>query len=314
MSAALERISVPISVPVTKKKKFYLNLNQYRNAHHFTLSKAKVNFHEIVAPRVRHLPRYDTVTLIYTLYTGTEQLCDTNNICSIVDKFFSDVLVTCNKIEDDNRKIVVGSFFQYGGVDRTDPRVDVTIIPGSLFLGSLVEDQQQEEKPMQITLVQSEIEEGIRLFVMRKLTINSGQRIDIDLKATRGDEGYTAMIDIVDDSASAQAPAPAAPVTEPARRPRGSTTAVMSPTPVAKTERPASVTKTEPAAPVTPVAEPEVATAEAAPAESPVAATTEASVEPPISEVAKKTELAEEAAPATPRPSLFGGLSAPQNS
>lgn len=303
MSQALHVVCVPLSVPVTKNKRFYLNLNQYRNAHHFTLSKAKVNFHEIVAPRIRHLPQFETITLIYTLFTGTEQLVDTNNVCSIVDKFFSDVLVTCKKIQDDNRKIVVGSFFQYGGVDRFDPRVEVTIIPGFVFPGSLVEACQQEEEPMQIKIVQSEIEEAIRDFVKKKLTVNPGQRIEIDLLATRGPEGYQAVIDIVDDDQAA----PAKAVTE---AKASSTTANVAPTP--KAERTTSVTKSVTKPKADPIQEPEQAeaeTTEAAPDAETVEA--EAQPEPEVAEAAE-TVTAEEA-PAQTRPSLFGTLAKPQN-
>jgi hypothetical protein len=289
------KVSVPISVPVTKKKKFYLNLNQYRNAHHFTLSRAKVNFHEIVAPIIKHLPRYDTVTFIYTLFTGSEQLVDTPNVCSIVDKFFSDVMVTCQKLEDDNRKIVLGSIYLYGGVDRFNPRCEVTMIPGAITFGPA------EEEPMQITINQAEIEEAIRDFVTKKLTVNAGQRIDIDLKATRGDEGYTAIIDIVDAE-----PVTSTGIAQVAAEVKAERTPAA---PAPKAERPKAVTKAAAPKAAEPVAE------EAAPvAEAPAAAEEEAPFDggTPVAEAPAAESAQEE--PAKPRPSLFGGLGAPQNS
>lgn len=326
MSIAFHRVSVPISVPVSKKKRFYLNLNQYRNAHHFTLSKAKENFHEIVAPSVRKLPQFDTVSLVYTLFAGSEQLCDTANICSIVDKFFSDSMVTCKRIEDDNRKIVLGSVYLYGGIDRFDPRVEVTIIPGAISFGP-----EQKEEPMQIKIVQSEIEEAISDYVKKKLTVNAGQRIDIELMATRGDEGYTAIIDIVDDTAPPQAKTQAsAPAPAPAPK-------ATRPKAVTKAEIPAKETK----AAAEPKAEPEVvaeqAPAEAVEEEASEAMAEEATVEPaeasPTKSLFEKvqettagtagaataeaespaTGSSEEQAPKT-RPSLFGGMTAPSNS
>lgn len=56
---------------------------------------------------------------------------------------------------------------------------------------------------MQITLVQVEIEEAIRQYVNTQINVREGMRIDIDLKATRGAEGYQAFIDIVEDGAPA---------------------------------------------------------------------------------------------------------------
>lgn len=56
---------------------------------------------------------------------------------------------------------------------------------------------------MQITIIQSEIETAIRNYIMSQITVREGQRIDIDLKATRGPEGYQAVIDIVPDTSPA---------------------------------------------------------------------------------------------------------------
>lgn len=190
-------VSVPISVPVSKKKKFYLNLNQYRNAHHHTLARAKVNFHELVAPTLGFLPKFKTIHLGYTLFTGTEQLCDTSNICSIVDKFFSDVLVSCKKIEDDNRKIVLSVGFNWGGVDKYDPRVEVSITPGEDSSGTPATDHNLEERKMQISINQREIEHAIEKHVREQVAVRDDQVVKIDLKATRGPEGYQAYIDIV---------------------------------------------------------------------------------------------------------------------
>jgi hypothetical protein len=191
------QVSVPIRVPITNKKWFSLNLNQYRNAHHFELSKAKNVFHDIVAPLLSHLPLMPRVNLLYTLFVGSKQLVDTNNVCSIVDKFFSDVLVNAGKIPDDNCHIVVDTKFAYGGIDKFDPRVEVTVTP--LWAPDESPETKTKERPMQITLVQTEIEDAIRNYVNSQLVVREGMRIDIDLSATRGPQGFTAMIDIVSD-------------------------------------------------------------------------------------------------------------------
>jgi hypothetical protein len=200
-------ISVPISVPVSKKKRFYLNLNQYRNAHHFTLSKAKLTFHEIVKPLLGAIPRMERVNLTYYLYVGNHQLCDTSNICSIVDKFFSDVLVSCNKIEDDNFKVVLSAVYRYGGHDKGNPHVRIVIEP--VGPAGIQEDQRdqtspqkKEEKPMQITIRQPEIEQAIRNYVSGSVSVAQGKRIDMKLSAKRGPGGFQAVVDIVDENAS----------------------------------------------------------------------------------------------------------------
>ena len=305
MSSAFKCVSVPISVPVSRNKRFSLNLNQYRNAHHQVLSKAKNNFQEIVAPVVRGLPQYDTVTFVYTLFTSSEQLVDTGNVCSIVDKFFSDVMVNCGRIKDDNRKIVLGSIYLYGEVDRVNPRCEVTIIPGAISFGP-----EKEEEPMQIRIIQHEIEEAIRDYVLKKLTINEGQRINIELMATRGEEGYTAVIDVVNDTGSDGNAA----VTSSAKD-------EVPPPPASKSSRPKSVTKettgsaaaSASAAPETPVEpEPETKTETQVSKKAALFDMVEEASRTPA-EPASEAPSEEEETPAPARPSLFGNLSAPDN-
>lgn len=120
-------ISVPIFVIVTKKKKFWLNLNQYRNAHHFTLDKAKKKFKTIVTPKLSNIPFIDKVRISYILYAPNERKRDVANVCSIVDKFFSDCLVEAGKLEDDDWQYLPLIAYGWGGVDKLNPRVDVII-------------------------------------------------------------------------------------------------------------------------------------------------------------------------------------------
>jgi hypothetical protein len=184
-------VKVPTSVPVSKNKRFSLNLNTYRNAHHHTLNKAKIEFDAIVAPLLGHIPRMDGVKLTFTLFTGTKQLADTSNICSIVEKFFCDTLVNAGRIEDDNYTVVLGSRNEYGGYTKGDSHVMVTLEP----VGTVYSDPEKEED-MQITIPQREIEIAIKNYIMSQVSVNDDMDIDIQLRATRGEEGYQAIIDI----------------------------------------------------------------------------------------------------------------------
>lgn len=67
---------------------------------------------------------------------------------------------------------------------------------------------------MQIIIIQSEIEQAIRNHILAQINIKDGMRIDIDLSATRGAEGFKATIDIVPDAqpAAVKAEAPKAEV------------------------------------------------------------------------------------------------------
>jgi len=73
---------------------------------------------------------------------------------------------------------------------------------------------------MQITLNHNEIIDAIDSFVRKQINIRSDQEIDIDLKAGRGDNGFSATLDIRDAKkrpaarsmpTAEEAPAPLAP-------------------------------------------------------------------------------------------------------
>lgn len=184
-----------------------MNLNKYRNAHFQQLNKAKQMFKEQVEPLLKDLPKFEKIRLRYTIYAGSLSDFDLNNVSSIVDKFFSDTLTECGIIDDDNKDIVLSVTTVFGGIIKGDPHAMVRIRP----IGTI-----QKREPMQITLTQPEIETAIINFVKSQMTIADGQRISIDLRATRGEEGYTALIDIVRDDTSAPAPVTAAKAAVPA--------------------------------------------------------------------------------------------------
>ena len=122
-------ISLPLAVKQTKTKNFSLNLNVYRNTHYQTLNNVKVNFQKQVAPLLVQLPKLSQISLSYELYPQSNRLCDIANVCSVVDKFFSDTLVNLGYIPDDNYQHVLGVQYLFGSVDPKNPRVEVTINP-----------------------------------------------------------------------------------------------------------------------------------------------------------------------------------------
>lgn len=66
---------------------------------------------------------------------------------------------------------------------------------------------------MQITLIQAEIEAAITNFVTSQVNVKPEMRIDVDLTATRGANGFTATIDIVHKSTPRKDGQKAIPVT-----------------------------------------------------------------------------------------------------
>lgn len=153
---------------------------------------------------------------------------------------------------------------------------------------------------MQIKLVQVEVETAIREYVAKRLTLAAGTDVKIDLSATRGADGITATIDLVEPGASS------AKVTQN----------------VQSAEKPAQaaapVKATQPAATATEAAE-GTATAQetASPAADTQQANSDADAQSEATDAGQAADASAEAgepAQAAPTRSLFSGLARPKNS
>ena len=137
---------------------------------------------------------------------------------------------------------------------------------------------------MQITLIQSEIEQALKNYINDIMSVKDGMEIEIQLKATRGEEGTTAIIDIVPQKPKAT---------------RGSRTSGEIPAKPEPVKAAATSAKAEPEPVVESVAEAEADDAEQVGEQ----------VIEPVQVEPESAATAEEA----PRKSLFAGLSKPQN-
>ena len=104
-----------------------LNLNIYRNIHHFTNNTMKKNYKFKMMEQINKLPKLNKIEVIYTLYPKTKRLCDVSNICCIVDKFFMDALIDLGKLEDDNYLFLPKITYLFGEVDKDNPRCLIEI-------------------------------------------------------------------------------------------------------------------------------------------------------------------------------------------
>ncbi len=118
----------PLSIPVSKSRKFILNMNNYRNIHYQSLNKAKINYKAAMAMQIKPLPELSKIIVQFTLYPKTRRLTDIPNVCSIHDKFLMDALTELGKIQDDNYLFHRGSKYVFGEVDKKNPRVEILII------------------------------------------------------------------------------------------------------------------------------------------------------------------------------------------
>lgn len=129
------KIILPLYIDIPRKtkadKRFYLNLNVFRNAHHQILNQAKVLYTEIVRRIVAWRPAEPLrmpLLLTYTYFPGTAQEADLANVLPIVEKFTDDALIKIGIFADDNYKIVRAVNYRFGGIDRKSPRAELEIL------------------------------------------------------------------------------------------------------------------------------------------------------------------------------------------
>ena len=97
-------IFVPACIILSKRKKakkYYLNMNNYRNWHYQVNNQIKKKFKAIIAEELKYIPKIKYIhSLEYELIITNKRKRDRMNIYSIVDKFFCDALQEYKIIDD----------------------------------------------------------------------------------------------------------------------------------------------------------------------------------------------------------------------
>jgi hypothetical protein len=151
-----------------------LNLNVFRNQHHYKTNHQKVQFHKLFKKQLEATPKLGKIWLHYEVHPKTRVRLDTMNPGSIVDKFFSDALVEHGVIEDDNYHYVVFNSFSFGFVDKINPHVLVTIIEI---------EQPESEKDMRILLDNMDIQNALDSYVLNELGLSGATGVRIEATA-----------------------------------------------------------------------------------------------------------------------------------
>ena len=154
---------------VNKKDQKALNLNVYRNLHFFQNNLMKTQFHELMEPLLKGIPKMDQVKLHYVVNSRTKTRLDTMNVGSVVDKFFSDSLVNHGIIPDDDYKHVVFNSFEYG---RIQPEEHVLV--------TITEIKPRSDIPMRILLDEDDIQTALETYV-ESLGIEGSTGVEISV-------------------------------------------------------------------------------------------------------------------------------------
>ena len=123
------KISMPLYVVMGKKKprRFYFNLNNYRNWHYQVCNNLKIRYKEILTPKINGLVLGKTA-LNFILHRGDKRKVDRANILSIHEKFLCDGLVELGCIRDDDDSCIESTHYYTGNIDKENPRVDIELV------------------------------------------------------------------------------------------------------------------------------------------------------------------------------------------
>ncbi len=124
-------ITLPIyytQVFKTKKDKTWLvGDNAYRNWHYFLKNEVKQHYHHLVAEQIDSTKVEGQYKLAIDVYIKNPN-SDGSNIASRMEKFSLDALQECGVVVNDNSKYHVGTSWELRGIDKENPRAEITIV------------------------------------------------------------------------------------------------------------------------------------------------------------------------------------------
>lgn len=123
--------SVPLYVLIPRKtmepKKYIINLNYYRNWQGHQNNAIKIAYKEQLKDILEGVKFPHRITIEFKLWKGSSRRGDRANVLSVHEKFFCDALTEYGCIPDDNDDYIESQTYRTGGIDRENPRVDITI-------------------------------------------------------------------------------------------------------------------------------------------------------------------------------------------
>lgn len=106
-------------------------MNWYRNAHHIEQNDVKKFYSELIESifEMKSINRslvdfkYEVHYKLY--YRST--MCDMPNITAMMSKFVNDTIQELGLVKNDNVKFLVREVHQVAGIDKDNPRCEITI-------------------------------------------------------------------------------------------------------------------------------------------------------------------------------------------
>jgi len=125
------KITLPLFVMLPRKtiadKKWIANLNNYSNIGWVMLGQVKKEYAKLVGKAIFELWHFDKCELEFKYFHGNKRRVDKSNPCCVIEKFACDELTKQGFWDDDDSEHIPVSKYVWGGVDKENPRCELTI-------------------------------------------------------------------------------------------------------------------------------------------------------------------------------------------
>jgi len=123
------KVILPLYIDIPRKtkkdKRYYLNINGYRNWCYIVNNQIKKKFKNKISSQL--IFKLNKPKIEYKLFYKDKRNRDKMNIITVIDKFFMDALVESNCFKDDNDKNTGEVIIRNPEIDKENPRCEVTL-------------------------------------------------------------------------------------------------------------------------------------------------------------------------------------------
>ncbi len=124
-------IIAPLYVDIERKtmrpKRYYINMNTYRNLHHRVNGTLKKMYLEAVREQLEGIKIETPCEITYKVYKPSKRKLDKMNVISVTSKFLLDAITELGCWEDDNDDFVKTETILPTEYDKNNGRVEITI-------------------------------------------------------------------------------------------------------------------------------------------------------------------------------------------
>jgi len=124
-------ITAPLYIDVERKtmkdKRYYINMNTYKNLHHRVSGMLKKMYLEAVREQLEGVVIETPVEVTYKVFKSSRRKLDKMNVVSVTSKFLLDAVTNLGCWEDDNDDFVKTETILPTEYDKNNGRVEILI-------------------------------------------------------------------------------------------------------------------------------------------------------------------------------------------